>query len=65
MESHIISRHGNDFLVYMRLMKKKVITVVLNGLDHSNRGGYGPVSMSDLSAGSLAVARAAFAQLQK
>ena len=30
MESHIISRHGNDFLVYMRLMKKKVITVVLN-----------------------------------
>jgi len=42
-----------------------VITVVLNGLDHSNRGGYGPVSMSDLSAGSLAVARAAFAQLQK
>jgi hypothetical protein len=30
MESHIISRHGNDFLVNMRLMKKKVITVVLD-----------------------------------
>jgi hypothetical protein len=40
-----------------------VITVVLNGLDRSNRGGYGPVSMSELSAGSLAVARAAFAKL--
>ena len=41
-----------------------LITVVLNGLDQSNRGGYGPVSMSQLSAGSLAVARAAFAQLR-
>ena len=40
-----------------------LITVVLNGLDQSNRGGYGPVSMSQLSAGSLAVARAAFAKL--
>ena len=40
-----------------------VITVVLNGLDRSNRGGYGPVSMSELSAGSLAVARAAFVKL--
>ena len=42
-----------------------VITVVLNGLDQSNRGGYGPESLSRLTAGSLAVARAAFAQLQK
>jgi hypothetical protein len=40
-----------------------VITVVLNGLDRSNHGGYGPVSMSELSAGSLAIARAAFAKL--
>jgi hypothetical protein len=40
-----------------------VITVVLNGLDHSNRGGYGPESISQLSAGSLAVARTAFAKL--
>ena len=30
MESHIISHHGNDFLVSMRLIKKKVITVVLD-----------------------------------
>jgi hypothetical protein len=30
MDSHIISHHGNDYLVYMRLIKKKVITVVLD-----------------------------------
>jgi hypothetical protein len=30
MDSHIISHHGNDFLVYMRLIKKKIITVVLD-----------------------------------
>ena len=40
-----------------------LITVQLNGLDRSNKGGYGPVSMNDLSAGALAVARNAFAQL--
>jgi hypothetical protein len=40
-----------------------VITVELNGLDRANRGGYGPVSMSDLSAGALAVARNAYAKL--
>ncbi len=41
-----------------------VITVVMNGLDHSNRGNYGPVSMSDLSSGALAVARDAFSKLK-
>lgn len=41
-----------------------VITVQLNGLDRSNKGGYGPVSMSDLSAGALAVARDAFAKIK-
>ena len=30
LDSRIISHHGNDFLVYMRLVKKKVITVVLD-----------------------------------
>jgi hypothetical protein len=30
MDSHILAHKGNDFLVYMRLLKKKVITVVLN-----------------------------------
>ena len=30
MHSHIIAHNGNDFLVYMRLIKKKAITVVLD-----------------------------------
>jgi len=30
LDSRIISHHDNDFLVYMRLLKKKVITVVLD-----------------------------------
>lgn len=30
MESHIISHHDNEYLVFMRLMKKKMITVVLD-----------------------------------
>ena len=30
MDSRIVSHKGNDFVVYMRLLKKKVITVVLN-----------------------------------
>jgi hypothetical protein len=34
--SHILSRDGNDFKVYMRLLKKKIITVVLD-TDHDIR----------------------------
>ena len=30
LDSHILSHEGNDYRVFMRLMKKKVITVVLN-----------------------------------
>ena len=30
MTSRVLSREGNDFKVYMRLLKKKVITVVLD-----------------------------------
>jgi hypothetical protein len=41
-----------------------LITVTLDGLDHSSRGGYGPVSMGQLSGGSLAVARAALARVR-
>lgn len=33
MDSKLISRHGNDFQVYLRLLKKKIITVVLD-TDH-------------------------------
>lgn len=34
--SRVVSRHGNDFQVYLRLMKKKVITVILD-TDHDVR----------------------------
>ncbi len=34
ISSRLVSRNGNDFEVYMRLLKKKVITVVLD-TDHS------------------------------
>jgi hypothetical protein len=30
MDSKLLARHGNDFRIYMRLLKKKVITVVLD-----------------------------------
>ncbi len=40
-----------------------IVTATLNGLDHSNKGNYGPVSPSQLAAGALAFARAAEAAL--
>ena len=30
LASRLVGRHGNDFKVYLRLMKKKVITVILD-----------------------------------
>jgi hypothetical protein len=36
-----------------------IVTVTVNGLEHSNRGNYGPVSLSGLSAAALAFAQAA------
>ena len=40
-----------------------VVTVTVNGLQHSNRGTYGPVCMSGLSSAALAFAQAAAAAL--
>jgi hypothetical protein len=40
-----------------------IVTATLNGLEHSNRGTYGPVSMAQLSAAALAFAQAAEATL--
>jgi hypothetical protein len=40
-----------------------VVTVTLNGLEHSNRGDYGPVSPAQLSSAALAFAQAAEASL--
>jgi hypothetical protein len=43
--------------------RNAILTVTLNGLEHSNRGSYGPVSQSQLSAAALTFARAADAAL--
>jgi hypothetical protein len=40
-----------------------VVTATMNGLQHANRGSYGPVSMSQLSSAALAFAQAAEAAL--
>jgi uncharacterized protein (DUF849 family) len=40
-----------------------IVTVTVNGLQHSNRGNYGPVSKAQLSAAALAFAQAAAARL--
>ena len=40
-----------------------VVTVTLNGLEHSNKGNYGPVSKPQLAAAVMAFARAAEASL--
>ena len=40
-----------------------VVTATMNGLQHSNRGSYGPVSLSQLASAALAFAQAAEATL--
>jgi hypothetical protein len=40
-----------------------IVTATVNGLEHSNRGTYGPVSMSQLASAALAFAQAAEAAL--
>jgi hypothetical protein len=40
-----------------------IVTVKLNGLEHSNKGNYGPVSNTHLAAAAMAFARAAEASL--
>ena len=52
-----------DVATVMVRFRNVIITVTLNGLDHSNRGNYGPVSTSTLSAAALAFAQAAEASL--
>jgi hypothetical protein len=41
-----------------------LVTIELQGLDHSSRGGYGPVSVSQLRAGAITAARAVVARLR-
>jgi hypothetical protein len=41
-----------------------LITVVLEGLDHSSTGGYGPVSAGQLRLGALTAARDILAKVK-
>jgi hypothetical protein len=52
-----------DVATVILRFRNVIVTVTLNGLDHSNRGNYGPVSSSALSAAALAFAQAAEASL--
>ncbi len=52
-----------DVATVMVRFHNVVVTVTLNGLDHSNHGSYGPVSQSQLTAAALAFAQAAEASL--
>ncbi len=40
-----------------------IVQAELSGLEHSNKGHYGPVNQSQLSQGALAFAQAAYASL--
>ncbi len=53
-----------DMATVMVRYRNVVVTVTLNGLEHSNHGSYGPVSLSQLSAAALAFAQAAEASLR-
>jgi hypothetical protein len=53
-----------DVATVMVRYRNVVVTVTLNGLEHSNRGTYGPVSKSQLAAAALAFAQAAEASLR-
>ncbi len=52
-----------DVATVMVRYRNVVVTVTLDGLEHSNYGSYGPVSQSQLSAAALAFAQAAEASL--
>jgi hypothetical protein len=52
-----------DFVTVVARARNVVITVTLQGLASSARGGYGPVSVTALQAGALAVAHEAIAQI--
>ena len=58
-------RSGNktDFVTVVTRLRNVVITVTLQGLASSAKGGYGPVSVTTLQAGALAVAHEALAQI--
>jgi hypothetical protein len=57
------SGNKTDFVTVVARIRNVVITVSMQGLASSARGGYGPVSFTTLQAGALAVAHEALAQI--
>jgi len=53
-----------DLLTVVVRDRNVLITVMLEGLDHSSTGGYGPVSASQLRTGALAAARDILARVK-
>jgi hypothetical protein len=45
-----------DFVTVVARKRNALLTVTLQGLDHAARGGYGPVSVTTLQTGALAIA---------
>ena len=63
----VIRRAGtvNDLVTIVIRHRNVLITVALQGEQRAAAGGYGPVKLSELQAGTLAAARQALAALQK
>jgi hypothetical protein len=63
----VIRRGGtvNDLVTIVIRQRNVLITVALQGEQRAAAGGYGPVKLSELQAGTLAAARQALAALQK
>jgi hypothetical protein len=57
--TQVFNREGSTTDVASVLVRYRnvIVTVVLNGLNHSNKGNYGPVAMSDLSSAATKIAR--------
>jgi hypothetical protein len=56
--TQVFNREGSTTDVVSVLVRYRnvVVTIVLNGLNHSNKGSYGPVSISDLSSAAKTIA---------
>jgi hypothetical protein len=59
-----IGGDDTDLLTVVVRDRNVLITVMLEGLDHSSTGGYGPVSVSQLRTGALAAARDILAKVK-
>jgi hypothetical protein len=57
-------RGRTDLVTLVVRVRNALVTVAFQGLDHSARGGYGPVSVPQLRAGALAAAREVIARLR-